>query len=110
MPLTVVRKGEWPFEPGSKAIEKLQSAHVFKKLDVAETNEYREALGGVVESKEMPHVYTTMSGGTFSSDEAGKPTLLASTRMTIVAFKDGQGSGLLNLVLCSVIVQENQRM
>ena len=55
LPLTVVRTGEWPFEPGSKANEKLQSAHVFKKLDVAEANELREALGRVVDPKEMPH-------------------------------------------------------
>ena len=72
LPLTVVRTGEWPFEPGSKSIEKLQSAHVFKKLDVAEANELREALGRVVDPKEMPHVYTTMSGGTFCSDEGRK--------------------------------------
>ena len=45
---------------------------MFKKLDVAEANELREALGRVDDPNEMPHVYTTMSGGTSCSDEGRK--------------------------------------
>ena len=38
-------------------------------MDVAEANELREALGRVVDPKEILHVYPTMSGGTICSDE-----------------------------------------
>ena len=66
---TVVRTGEWPFEPGSKAFEQRKSANAFKGFEVAGANVHREALGSAVESKEMPKVHTRVNDSTIVSQK-----------------------------------------
>ena len=61
---TVVRTGEWPFEHGSKVIERRKSSNAFKGFEVAWANALREALGSAVDPKEMPNVHTRVNDST----------------------------------------------